>query len=392
MTENHHSWARRGYRNQPTLLLRRGRLTTDIQRGILAQATEYAWRLMDLDLTQQCVVAGYNVVGAIAGRPVDHPEAQWLRGIACPVVRVGRLPNPLDSRVPAVILDNRAIGRLAAEHFAERNFRQVGVVKHSANLEGRAVWQAFRQRARELGCTYQVLRLHVGPGKEGVRRRYRHWSHEVAAWLAGLPKPIAVFALPPHLGAQLITMVHAAGWTIPEEVAVLGCLNDPLECESTPVPLSAIDLNRETQGREAVRLLHRLVAGEAPPREPLAIRPSGVVERHSTHVLAVPDPVVSQALRYMWDHLDRPLCVESIAAEVGVCRRTLERGFRQHLQRGVSAELQRKRLELCCELLTGTDLTVREIAARVGYASGNYLQRSFKKAFGQSPGHYRRHS
>ena len=125
------------------------------------------------------------------------------------------------------------------------------------------------------------------------------------------------------------------------------------------------------------------------PAAPVMIPPKGVVERQSTNILAIPDPVVARALNFLWQHFAESLSVDEIAAEVGVCRRTLERGFRKHLKRSVNAELQRKRLEQCRKLFKTTDYTLAEIAPQIGFSSGNYLQIAFKKTFGITPRAYR---
>jgi len=56
----------------------------------------------------------------------------------------------------------------------------------------------------------------------------------------------------------------------------------------------------------------------------------------------------------------------------------------------VNAELRRKRLERLRELLETTKLTVAKIGSMVGYQSRDYLHRSFLKAYGCSPGQYRK--
>ena len=56
-----------------------------------------------------------------------------------------------------------------------------------------------------------------------------------------------------------------------------------------------------------------------------------------------------------------------MAEAVGVSRRTLDRAFRTHLGRSVINKLNRKRIERCGELLTGTRQSVVSIARQVGF-------------------------
>ena len=153
--------------------------------------------------------------------------------------------------------------------------------------------------------------------------------------------------------------------SVPEQVAVLGMGNDPLICDCASVPLSSVDSNRFAQGRIAAELLDRLMNGEAVPAEFVVTPSGGVVARKSTDVLAVPDLDTARALRYLWEHLAEPLSVGKVAKAVGVSRRTLDRAFRTHLGRSVTDELNRKRIERCCELLTGTRQSVVSIARQV---------------------------
>ena len=91
----------------------------------------------------------------------------------------------------------------------------------------------------------------------------------------------------------------------------------------------------------------------------------------------------------MWDHLDLDLSVDAVAGEVGISRRHLERLFRACLDRGVTSELQRKRLAVFHELLTTTDMPISELAPSVGFRTMVHLRRSFRRAYGMSPQQYR---
>jgi len=59
------------------------------------------------------------------------------------------------------------------------------------------------------------------------------------------------------------------------------------------------------------------------------------------------------------------------------------------LKRGINAELRRKRLERCCELLHSTDISIPDLAPMIGFRSGDYLRASFKQAYGVTPRKYR---
>lgn len=63
--------------------------------------------------------------------------------------------------------------------------------------------------------------------------------------------------------------------------------------------------------------------------------------------------------------------------------------FRQVLGRSPIRYLTEWRMHLAQELLSSAQLTVHEIARRVGYQSEEAFSRAFKRERGQSPGHWR---
>ncbi|MHC4250625.1 MAG: helix-turn-helix domain-containing protein [Planctomycetota bacterium] len=192
------------------------------------------------------------------------------------------------------------------------------------------------------------------------------------------------------MGARIVAACELAGLHVPEQVAVLCRGNQPDMCESAPVPLSAIDTNTAEQGRQLVLLLKRLVDGRPAPRGPIYVPPSRIVERRSTDILAVPDPRVAAAIRFIWDNIGQAIGVDAVAHHVGISRSTLERAFRQCLGRGVGAELRRKRLGRSKELLRGKDMTIAEIVRAVGLTDKRRFRQAFEKAYGLTPHQYRK--
>lgn len=354
---------------------------------MVEEARRFGWRVVDLELTDGVIPRGCRLVGAIAGLPLDHPAVADLLRLDCPLVRIGNLPHPLDDRFPAVLLDYDAAGRLAAEHFAERSFRELAFVGHDPWSDARTLYDAFSRRAQALGCTCHLLRL--TPARPEARsERFIRRSQRIIEWLRGLPKPVGLLAYNDRMAARFCAMCDAGGLPVPEAVAIIGVGNDVARCETASVPLSAVDTGAGRAHREAMRLLHRLTRGERVTGAAV-IPPGGVVERHSTNVLAVPDPLVAHALRFIWDTLAAPLSVDLLARRAGVSRRTLERRFHACLGRGVKQEVDRKRLETACALLRSTDLSVAEVADRTGYGSAGALYRAFRIAMGTTPRRYR---
>jgi transcriptional regulator GlxA family with amidase domain len=100
--------------------------------------------------------------------------------------------------------------------------------------------------------------------------------------------------------------------------------------------------------------------------------------------------VVAAALRYIWDWLHYDLSVDQIADEVGLSASQLQRRFQKALGRSVVQELLRKRLDEARHLLRTTDLSIADIAPKLGFHSDSYLYRSFRSAYGMTPAQYRK--
>jgi LacI family transcriptional regulator len=154
--------------------------------------------------------------------------------------------------------------------------------------------------------------------------------------------------------------------------------------------LSSVIVPAERIGYEAAALLERMLSGERPPAEPILLPPPGVVTRRSTEVLAIDDPHVTAAVRFIREHAHLSVQVADVFDQVPVGRRWLERAFRKVLGRGIWAEIRRVHLERAKRLLTETDLSIEALAVQSGFSDFRHLAVVFRKELGLSPTAYRR--
>ncbi len=102
-------------------------------------------------------------------------------------------------------------------------------------------------------------------------------------------------------------------------------------------------------------------------------------------------PLVRRARQYIREHYHDPeLTLERLAAELNVSAVYLSRVIRQELDMSYIQLLTQTRLEKAAQLLHASDLSIAEIAERVGYESQHYFSAVFKKGTGVSPNQYRR--
>ena len=119
------------------------------------------------------------------------------------------------------------------------------------------------------------------------------------------------------------------------------------------------------------------------------IPPVGVATRQSTDILAVADPKIAGALRYIREHACEGIGVNDVLRHCPMARRALESRFKQLLGRTPRQEILRGQLNRVKELLVGTELPVWEIADRTGF-DPEYLSVVFKQETGVAPSEYRR--
>lgn len=104
------------------------------------------------------------------------------------------------------------------------------------------------------------------------------------------------------------------------------------------------------------------------------------------------DDNIQKAVSYINENLAGPLSVQGISKSVGVSKSALYRGFHEHFSCTVSRYINRVRIEKAITLLPDTNLSIEEIALRVGFADGSYFSKTFKKEKGISPLKYRKSS
>ncbi|HOX07291.1 MAG TPA: AraC family transcriptional regulator [Planctomycetota bacterium] len=82
--------------------------------------------------------------------------------------------------------------------------------------------------------------------------------------------------------------------------------------------------------------------------------------------------------------------VKELARGLGASREHLSRVFRAERGQPLAAHLRKQKLASACRMLKETDLTVKQIAARLGYDRPDNFARMFRSGLGMTPGEYRR--
>lgn len=326
-----------------------------------------------------------GAVQGIIARLDDPKRAAALASRGVPIVDV--LGGGASLGIPLVHVDHDAIARLAVTHFVERGVRSFGYfgVRN-------ATWSRLREEAftRALAARGATLRTcHVAHEPRGLTAWHAQ-GRALASFLAALEKPAGVLAAYDPSAFQVLEACRKADLVVPDEVLVLGVDNDEPLCALSAPPLSSIDANHFTVGYRAAERLDQLARARLPSPTSTLVEPLGVVVRRSTDLRAVDDPSVAAALRFIREHACEGIEVPDVVHHAGVSRSVLQRRFREKLGRTVHDEILRVRLARVQDLLAGSDLPIKVIAARAGFDHAAYLSVAFRGAFGLSPREYRR--
>ncbi len=100
-------------------------------------------------------------------------------------------------------------------------------------------------------------------------------------------------------------------------------------------------------------------------------------------------PALERAISAMLDSPEAPHTLQSLADTAGMSRAAFAEQFKQSFGRTAMDFLKEIRLRRAGQLLRGTDLPVKSVAARVGFESRSYFSRAFKAFTGKDPASFR---
>ncbi len=315
---------------------------------------------------------GGGVIGML-----DLPAVSNLWKCGIPAVNIfGRF-----EKLPAasVVIDNHAIGTMAADYFIHKGIRRFAITGRKVFGDATLKYEGYLGTLAEHG--FQCLELKSRQAILHIGEEFQYLEGE---------GPIGVLATEDPVGRKVIESCLDHGLRVPEEVSVLGVNNDRFACEMLHPQMSSIELGAERVGWQAAKMLDELMQGGEWPKEPIKILPDQIVERHSTDLIAVGDRGVGDALRFIRENAHRPILVDDVAKAAHVARRTLENKFRHLLSVSVHDSIRRERVARACRLLKDTDMLVEELAQSCGYVTRERFNQAFRKEIGLTPSGYRK--
>jgi LacI family transcriptional regulator len=320
----------------------------------------------------------------IIARVSNQAMARQLERYKVPIVNVSGI-NLAGVTWPRVTTDHVAGGQMAAEYFLSRGFRSFGYVGWQSFHYVEAHYRSFAEALDRRGFECPLFPLGVG-NMSAVG--WRKQQSQLAKWLKGLPKPLAILCW----AQQGLAVLDACWWAklhVPEQVAVLSGDDDDTLYPAAWPPLSGMAVPAEQIGRQAAEILDHVLQGKKPPQTEVRFKPTHIVERVSTDTLAVDDPETAAAVRYIRDNAVHGIQVDDVAEHVAMSRRSLERRFQDTLGHSPADEIRRVRVRKALLLLTGSSMPIPKVAELSGFGSGMYLSQVIRAETGMTPLKYR---
>ncbi|MBN1125405.1 MAG: DNA-binding transcriptional regulator [Sedimentisphaerales bacterium] len=294
-------------------------------------------------------------------------------------------PNQIPGQ-SAIVTDYEEIGKMAAEHFLERGFKNFAYCGYDEMIWSRNRLKGFQKTLAQKG-----LEVHVYNRPKAANLRL--WENEqsrLAQWLKDLPKPIGLMACNDDRAQNIVETANVTELRVPEEIAVIGVDNDELTCSLTNPTISSVVLNPEKAGYKAASLLDQMMKGKKIGPQTIHDKPTHIITRQSTDIMSIDDPEVEKAVQFVKKDFKKKIQVTDVADAVFLSRRNLARRFSKVLGCSVQEKITQVRISEISRLLVDSDLSISQISEEMGFTGPEHFARYFKREKGLTPLAYRR--
>ncbi len=313
------------------------------------------------------------------------------RGIPCIDINdeTGSIPG-----IPKIRPDNAGLGHIAAEHLRDRGFRRFAYCGFSDQKWAQERKNGFREAVELMDSPIEVFETAYQDSENQLRPKtefdwHRNETESISQWLKTLKTPVGIMACNDLRAVQIIDACIDLEARLPDDFAIIGGGNEAFRCEIRQPSISSVPVNFHEHGRCIARTMQALLNKEADVPAEQLIEPTDAILRQSSDALAIDDPIVERAVRVLRDANGIGITVDQLAKAASSSRSQLERGFRKYFGHSPQTEIRQCQIAYIKSLLTGTDMTLYDIALVLGFKHPEYMSVVFKKLTGESPGVYR---
>jgi LacI family transcriptional regulator len=286
---------------------------------------------------------------------------------------------------PGIVTNCYKAGQMAAEHLLDRCFRHFAYY----GFDDRQ-WSIERSKGFIERITKAGFNTHIRKISSSVKEfTWEKQQDNLAEWLKSLPKPLALLACTAELSNDAVEACKIAGLNLPEELAIISGHDDDIICNFSNPQISSIALNVIKAGYEAAELLDKMMAGQKVARKLITVEPTHIKVRQSTDIMAIDDKQVAKALHFIRTNSKKPITVGDVLDHITLSQNELCKRTQKLLGRTIHEEIARARTEKIAQMLLKTDLSIAQIAFKLGFPDNTHISRYFKRQMGISPKDYR---
>ena len=327
----------------------------------------------------------WRPIGCLVDRAMSHgaPADHLFRAI--PTVYLDQDPTYRSRHHPSLVHDSAAEASLAGRELLNLKCASYAYIGNNKNLFwDKERFAQFRKDAKRMGATVTLL------PQNGLKEA-----------IVALPKPCGILGAADISAIKTFHAATAAGFLIPDEVAIAGIDNDEIYCESVMPGLTSAEPDFEGAGYRLAQMLAdeitRWTANGGrrgtglPPIEKYG--PLRLVRRGSTATPSDMSPRVRRALEFIRRRAcEQSLCIDDAIAEMKCSRRLGTLLFRKETKHSILDEIHERRFEKACDLLSKTTLPIATVVAQCGYRSDSFVKKMFLKRTGTTMREYRKRS
>lgn len=281
-----------------------------------------------------------------------------------------------------IVISEFAVGETAARHFlASGRFKSFAFIP----AKGDPYWSRDRLAGfkKTLATKGESVRVYDTPDTESDKS-------ELSNWIAGLPKPTAIFAAYDDRAIDVIDACRRISVRIPRDAMILGAGDDELICNGCKPTLSSVHIPFEQHGYIAARELQVKMTHPVSKKRILHNARTFTISRRQTTTGKVDIPaLVQDGLAYIKAYATTGIKVPDVVKYLRVSRRLADLRFHEVTGQSILQIITEVQIEEAKRLLRATTLTVSEIASECGFSTANYFKNVFARNVGTSPRSWR---
>lgn len=287
--------------------------------------------------------------------------------------------------IPNITADYHGTGRMAAEYFIERGYRNFAFFGFRDVCWSDERYEGFKKAVEEAGYGDHLSAYRM----QDINALWYYELDRLSDWLRDLPKPVAVMACDDNQASNLIDACNSIGMKMPGEVAIIGVDNDEIICNLNTPSLTSIHVDIENGGYRTAELIDRIVSDRSTRVEDIVLKPVKVVSRISTASYATDDTQILNAIQFIHQNLTKKISVSDVMKEAALSRRLLERRFKAVTGESIYQYISRNKVKLFADMLLDTNDQVINVALNLGENDSKSISRKFKAAYGMAPNEWR---